>query len=83
MNRPYHMQIIDEAFEEYKKNGFYEALVKPWKDKMQYPDNFVRRIFDDAFCYGRISKRNYPLTEGEKITLQNNWYKETRRRFKK
>lgn len=70
MKRPVYGDLIDEAFAKFKQTIWYKEMVRPFKDKIQYPDNFLRRIFDEGFIRGRESKRKYPLTAGEVIQKQ-------------
>lgn len=72
MKRPVYGDLLDQAFNDFKKSHWYEECVRPFKDKIQYPDNFLRRIFDEGFIRGRISKINYALTSGEEARKQIN-----------
>lgn len=67
MRRPIYGDLEDAAFEEFKRSEWYKTGIRPFADKIQYPDNFMRRIFDEGFAFGRVSKMNHPLTTGELI----------------
>jgi hypothetical protein len=70
MTRPVYGDLLDMTFEEFKNSGWYKTAIKPFKDKIQYPDNFMYRIFQEGFIHGRISKINHNLTTGELIHIQ-------------
>ena len=71
MKRPVYGDLMDEAFAKFKASEWYKTAVKPFKDEIKYPDNFLRRIFDEGFMEGRVSKMNHNLTNGEVIQIQN------------
>lgn len=42
----------DRAFKRFRETVWYTEAVKPLKDNIQYPDNYIRRIWDSAFTAG-------------------------------
>jgi hypothetical protein len=52
--------LMDADYKEFKKGPWFEHGIKPLADRIQYPENYIRRIFDDAWAYGRVSQINNP-----------------------
>jgi hypothetical protein len=52
--------LMDADYAEFKKGPWFEHGIKPLAKKIQYPENYIRRIFDDAWAYGRVSQINNP-----------------------